>query len=198
MYLLIQAITKEAKLILFNKSKKILDDFSWNINRNESDTLLPNILDFLDKNNLNIKELSWIVVSNWPWWFTWTRIISLVVSTIAYTNNTNLYKVDAFELAELAGLTCPIIIEINREECIVKNSKNLTPEIINTNTLDLDKKYSWFSEYSSNYNLNLEYLNKENYIKIIKNLDLKDSLDRIEPWYCKKPNITSSKKNNKK
>lgn len=151
---------------------------------NESSTLMPNIKDFLDRNNTCFENLENIVIVSWPWSFTWVRTTTLVANTISYLNkDTKITDITYFDLFDLY----PIIKKSSRRDSFVKLSKEGDIKVIlNTELADYIKgEYVWDKIDL----LEFDNFSKPNYEELIKNLTLLQK-DIISPFYFKKPNIT--------
>jgi len=187
--LFIDAISNPWIIILFNDTRKIIDSLSWNIKWNESSTLIPKIDEFLTKNNLVYKELTNIVLVNWPWSFTWVRTITLVVNTINYITNNSLTDISYFDLFDCY----PIIKSSSRRDSFFLLNSNSKIEIIYNDELVKLLESKWINkiywETNSEVFNNLELLEKVDYENIIKKIEF-NKLKQIEPLYIKKPNIS--------
>ncbi|EKE26740.1 MAG: hypothetical protein ACD_4C00171G0004 [uncultured bacterium (gcode 4)] len=188
MYLFIDTISNDWALIIFD-DHKIIAKTRISLKWKEFDNLLEKIDEFLKDNNLAFKDLSWITVINWPWSFTWTRVVVLIVNTLFYVYNFKIEAIDYFTFMELSWAKYPFAIKANKNEYLVKIDKKTSPLI---KTLDevSDWEYFWIWD-------NIDFENKDIYIKFISEYEnffnaydfsWKNSL--IQPLYIKKPNIT--------
>lgn len=175
-------------IILF-EDKKILAQKKLDILWKEFSLFLDQFLNFLKDNNLNLKDILWIVAVNWPGWFTWTRIISLIINTFNFVYWIKIQSIDYFELIERLGMDYPIIIKANRWEYLIKTSKTVIPTIIGNNDL-IDWIYSWIWDQNDfeNKNISLNIVNEYN--NLIENFEFAGANIKMEPFYIKKPNIT--------
>jgi tRNA A37 threonylcarbamoyladenosine modification protein TsaB len=191
MNLFINAVSSDWMLILFNNSRQIIDKIELHILWNESSKLTKFVDEFLWKNKLNYNELKNIVAVNWPWSFTWVRIISLIVNTIAFTNyDIKLTDINFFSLFE----KYPIIKSSSKRDLFVKKTKSNKIEIIkNEKFLDfiknIDIKEIYWDLSNSFIKWEIEINSKIDYKKIISNIKF-DNKKIIEPLYIKKPNIS--------
>lgn len=189
MNLFIDAISNPWIVILFDDDRKIVDKISWNIKWNESSTLMPKIDDFLCSNNLGYKELTNIVLVNWPWSLTWVRTITLVVNTINYITNNYLTDISYFDLFD----NYPIVKSSSRRDSFfLLDNKSEIKIIYNDELIKLlegkwIKKIYW--ETNSDIFNNFEILEKVDYENIIKSIKFK-CLKQLDPLYIKKPNIS--------
>lgn len=189
MNLFIDAISNPWIIILFDDTRKIIDSLSWNIKWNESSTLMPQIELFLEKNKLEYKELSNIVLVNWPWSFTWVRTITLVVNTINYITDKFLTDISYFDLFD----NYPIIKSSSRRDSFFLLDSKSEIKIIYNDELSKLLQDKWIKkiywETNSDIFNNFELLEKVDYDNIIKNIKLK-KLKQLDPLYIKKPNIS--------
>ena len=172
MNLFIDTISNEAKIILFNDDRNILNQYSWNIKWNESSTLIPEIDKLLSKSNIKYDNLENIVVVNWPWSFTWVRTTVLAANSINYIINKNMTSLSYFDLLE----KYPIIKASSKRDCFIQRNKNSEIEIIMNDQLIKE----W---------IDIEKIEKIDYISIIKKIKF-DNKSQVEALYIKKPNIS--------
>lgn len=188
MYIFIDAISSDWVLILFEKNK-IIDSLSLDIKWKESNEFLSKLEEIVNRNNINFKDLSGIVVINWPGSFTGTRVISLIVNTINFVHHTLLENINYFEFLEYMGNWYPMAIKANKWEYLIKKSKDENPIIIAISELS-EWNYFWiwdnidFEKNESRVQL------KKDYKKFIQEFEFNWKNQRIEPFYIKKPNIT--------
>ena len=186
MNLFVNAISRNAKLILFDDNKNIIQQVDFEIKWNESSLLLPKIDQFLKSNNLSYNDIKNIAVVNWPGSFTWARTIVLVINTIAFLTNCNITPLNYFDLFN----SYPIIKSSSKRDSFFKNTHNSDIIIIENNKLEelLKKKQieSIFWEWDIK---NIKIIEKIDYYNIIKWIKLKD-FKQISPLYIKKPNIS--------
>ena len=188
MYLFIDVISPDWALILFNDDK-IISESRVSLKWKEFNNLLENIEDLLKQNLMEFKDLSWITVINWPWSFTWTRVIALIVNTLILVYGIKVEAIGYFRFLELSEASCPMFIKANKNEYLVRISSSQEPIIENIGEVK-DGAYFWIWD-------NIDFENRKIYIKSIsdysiffKNYRFDWKAENIEPLYIKKPNIT--------
>lgn len=188
MNIFIDIISQQSSIILF-EDNTIFASKKFDITWKEFDNFFETILEFLRDNNLNLSQIKWFTIINWPWWFTSTRIITLVMNTINFTSSIKIDSIDYFEFLEICKMSYPMIIKANRSEYLIKESTENEPLLV-----DKENIKAW--TYSSNQNA-FDFENNKIYIKWIKdyssfinNYKFNPSKNRIEPYYIKKPNIS--------
>jgi tRNA A37 threonylcarbamoyladenosine modification protein TsaB len=191
MNLLIDTISRNANIILFDKNIKIIDRVVWCVKWNESSTLIPKIDELIKKNSITYNDLENMIVVNGPGSFTWVRTTVLVVNTINFIIGKNLIPLSYFDLFD----TYPIIKVSSKRDCFVKWSKDSKIEILDNEDVKiriknekirtifwdiLEEKFPW-----------LKILDKVDYESIIKGMDFcSKNTNKVEPLYVKKPNIS--------
>jgi len=188
MYIFIDTISKISTLILF-KDKKIISQKQFDILWKEYDNFLDTLTSFLSENKVTFDHITWLSVINWPWWFTWTRIISLAINTISFIYKIPIDSFDYFFLLEKAWYSYPMIIKANRWEYLLKISWDSKPELTIISNLKKGK-YSWIWNVLDfeNYDIYVEYIS--DYGVFINNYSFNWKFERMEPYYIKKPNIS--------
>lgn len=188
MYLFIDTISPNSTMILF-ENNRILSQTDFVIKWKEYDNFLQILNDFLSSQNVLIDDIKWIVLVNWPGWFTWTRIVTLTINTILFTLNVPISGLNYFQLLEMNWLSYPMLIKANRWEYLIKNNSSDEPFLI-----DIDSVPT--SRYSGIWDI-LDFENRDIYIEWIKdykyfieNNQFSFSDKRIEPYYIKKPSIS--------
>lgn len=174
-------IAFEDKQIFYKKEIKVI----WE----EFSIFLDLFIQFLEENNIEKEKIEWISIVNWPWWFTWTRVIALIVNTFWYIYKTPLEQIDLFTLIIESWWKYPIAIKANRWEYLFKKSTGDTPKILNKDELEL---WGYFGIWnvSDFQDKNISFNETIDYNSFIVNHEFKYSMQRIEPYYIKKPNIT--------
>ncbi len=192
MNLFVNAISSKWVLILFNDDRNIVNKLEFEILWNESSKLTWFIDGFLKNNNLEYGELENIVVVNWPWSFTWVRIISLIVNAIAFANeNIRLTAIDFFSLFS----SYPIVKSSSKRDLFVKYTKNDTINIVKNEDFILFLKESSIKEIYGDLSQRdfiswiSEIFVDINYKKVLLEVGV-DNKNIIEPLYIKKPNIS--------
>ncbi len=189
MYLFINAISKNSKFILFDKKNKIVDKVSVKIHGKESENLFKYIEKLLKKNELDFSKIDWITVINWPWGFTGTRTLSLVINTIFYLYKTKIDVFDYFKFLELSGAIYPIAIKANKREYLIKEDCKKMPYLSNIDNIK-PWNYFWIWDNIDFENKDISIKSWEDYKTFFKNYTFDWKLQKIEPYYIKQPNIT--------
>lgn len=114
-YLLIDTSSTTAQVALTNEDKVIAVE-SWEVLRNLSDKLLPNIEKLLQKNKLRPEDLNGIIVYLGPGTFTGLRVGVTVANALAYSLN--------IPIAGVKGKS------FGKEKFIVSELKPIDPEIL--------------------------------------------------------------------
>ena len=188
MNLVINTLSKEACLILFNDNRQIVDKIEWDIKGNESSTLIPQIDKLIKNNKLDYNSLGNIVVVNWPGSFTWVRTTILAINSINYIVKKSITELSFFDLFKIY----PIIKSSSKRDCFIKKSGKSNIEILDNNeiinylTTNNVKIISWDNNIKTDYWIELE---KIDYLNIIKNIEF-NNIKSANALYIKKPNIS--------
>ena len=189
MNLFINTLSTDSTIILFDSNRQIIDSFIWLAKGNESSTLIPNIDNLLEKNNIKYGDLEHIAVVNWPGSFTGVRTTVLVVNSINYIIHKKITALNFFDLYN----KYPIIKASSKRDCFVKMKENSEIEIINNQDLEESLKNNEintvYGDYHGAFFEGLEILDKIDYQAIIRDIKF-DNPDKVEPLYIKKPNIS--------
>ena len=143
----------------------------------------------MSSNNFGLDDIKWIVVINWPWWFTWTRIVALTINTINFTKNIPLLALDYFSLLEKNWLSYPMLVKANRWEYLLKENSFSEPRLVNIPEI-ANWDYSWIWDIIDFENRDISIKWIQDYNNFIKNNDFIFTDNRIEPYYIKKPSIS--------
>ncbi len=185
MNLFLNAISQKWTIILFNDNRQVVDIEKLNILWNES-SKLSNIIDaFLIKNKILYKNINNILVVHWPWSFTWVRIISLIINTIAFVyKQINITEISFFDLFD----NYPIIKSSSKRDVFVKYNRLSEIEIVkNEDFLNKNKKI--YGDLNNNFLLKkIDLIEEINYNTIIKKIKFDDK-KIVTPLYIKKPSI---------
>ncbi len=188
MNLLINAVSKQGKLIIFDNKKNILFQKDLQVAWNESEKLIWLVDEFLKENNLDYKNLENIVVLAGPGSFTGVRTIVLMANTINFVINKNMTSLSFFDLFS----DYPIVKNSSKRDCFIKKSKDSQIEIMPNITLEEYLKSNNISKIYWDFDVskleNVRIVDKINYWDIIKKIKLANK-NRIEALYIKKPNI---------
>lgn len=191
MNLFLNAVSSAGILILFNEDRQVIDSSNIDILWNESSKLSWLVDVFLKKNDITYSQIENIVVVNWPWSFTWVRVISLIVNTISFVNKSlRLTAIDFFSMFN----KYPIIKWSSKRDLFVKISKYDKIKIVkNDDFIEYLKKENINKVFGDNKNnltqWEFEINSNINYKPLLETLNFDDK-DIINPLYIKKPNIT--------
>lgn len=188
MNIFIDAISPIWAMVLF-EDKKIIKQSELKILWSEFSSFLETFMEFLEENDKKIEDISWILVVNWPWWFTWTRIISLVVNTIQFVYWIPLESIDYFTLLEKLWFNYPIIIKANKKEYLIKNKISDEPKIVSIENIG-PWEYAWIWDIKDFEDKKIFLNQVVQYNKLIEEYDFAWKMKRVEPFYIKRPNIT--------
>lgn len=186
MNLFINPISKNCNIFLFNDNREIIDNIVFELKWNESSLLLPMIDNFIKKNKIGYFDINNIVLVNGPWSFTWVRTSVLAINTINYITKKSLTAISYFELFK----DYPIVKSSSKKDCFFKENINSEIEIIENSKLkQILEKNNIKTIYWEIELENIEIIEKIDYLSIIKELKFQN-LEKIEPLYLKKPNIS--------
>jgi len=188
MYIFIDTISPNSTIILFANSEIIAKN-NFIIKWKEYDNFLSTFLDFLWENKLIIDDIKWIVNVVWPWWFTWTRIVTLTINSILFTKKIPLAPINYFQLLEMSGLYYPMLIKANKWEYLIRNTNKEDPYLINKEEI-LPWNYSWIWDIIDFENRDIYIQWISDYEYFIRNNKFEFIQNKIEPYYIKKPSIT--------
>lgn len=87
MILIIRTDKPEAELYLYNQHDELVNFYQWYAHRQLSDTIFTKIDELLHKNQLNLSDLSGVIVYKGPGSFTGLRIGIAVANTLSYSLN---------------------------------------------------------------------------------------------------------------
>lgn len=187
-YLFIDTISDIWKLMIFNENKKIISFKNIEIKWSEYSSLLNEIINYLDECGLNLDNISWIITINWPGWFTWTRILALILNTINYVKKIPLESINFWEYVILCWWEYPILIKANRWEYLLKENKNTEPKLIKNEEI---KEWEYFWIWDLDFDkTKIKIKSQLDISKFIENYNPSYNNKKIEPYYIKKPNIT--------
>ncbi len=185
MNIFLNAVSKNWFIFCFDDKKNILDKHFFDIYWNESLKLIDIFEQFLIKNNIKYNEINNLIVVNWPWSFTWIRIIVLFVNTISFVfKNIKLTDISFFDLFKYY----PIVKQSSKRDLFVKKSKNDIIQILKNSEFE---NYLKKNKISKCYWERIDLCDVENefdFSYIIKNINFKEK-KYIHAKYIKKPNI---------
>lgn len=189
MYLLINTLSPSATYLLFNSERKVVSEEVLDIHGRESEYFLESLLLFLERNSLEYKDLEGVVTVNGPGSFTAMRIITLTLNTLSLVHKVPLYSIDSFALGELSGWRHPILIRANRGEYLLQEYIDSSPKLVAIPDLP-SGSYFGFGEENDFANQDISIESTLDYESICRNITLANPVERMEPLYIKKPNIT--------
>lgn len=186
MNLFIDTVSKKSTMILFDEKRDITAEESFEINWNESSLLIPNIDNFLKKNNVSYFDLKNIVLVNWPGSFTGLRTSVLAVNSINFVIKQNLTGINYFEMFN----DYPIVKKSSRKDSFVKLSKNADIDIVDNSKIeDFLKSENIKTVYWDLELQDIQTIENIDYSSIIQNIELQKN-KKLEAMYIKKPNIS--------
>lgn len=189
MYLLINAVSEPATLLVFNEARKRLALESKEIKGKEFDLLLPWVEEVLSSVWGSIQSLDGIVIVNGPGSFTGMRIVTLTANSIAFAQNTPLYAIDIFSLGKLWGWEYPMILKANREEYLIKESETIESKLSGKDSIPPGICYGiWEENDFENGKISIKW--SIDYESFLRDFHFGEKTMRVDPLYIKKPNIT--------
>ena len=189
--LLIDTHGSRVILILF-KSGKVFCNKTLDTNNKHSVVTFPLIKEIFEENNLNVHNLSQVMVVNGPGSFTGVRIAVTIAKTLAYTLNIPIKSIDSLML---------LAININDVEKYVaitdRNGAFVGHFAVDNNVME-DYKYYNKSEYETlckNNKVFEEDTISINYEVVYSYLETKESVNPhlVNPLYVKGLNIRNDK-----
>lgn len=189
MYLLIDTVSTPAIYILFDSERNIVSQESTELKGRESEHFLVSVLGFLAKNKLEFQDLQGVVAVNGPGPFTAMRIVTLTLNTLSFVHHTPLYSLDYFMLGALSGWDFPILIRANRGEYLMQREESTPPELVAIPDI-LPGDYCGIGDTNDFTNAGISIQSEIQYVLVCKNIQMENPVERIEPLYIKKPNIT--------
>lgn len=187
------------------KDNHLIAEKTWISDRNETETILPNLEELLKNQNLNFDDLKALHVIQGVGGFTSLRVGISVVNTIAYTQNIKIYGSSVFELWSKRIKTkedVAILIDAGKQECFYFSANNTefsAPQIIANVDLTSLKEKLWVGEINDKQRLLLsqseDFTNLSTTGEAFVQIDLtnKKPHQLIEPWYGREPNVSKAK-----
>lgn len=191
MYLFIDTISDPTYVALFDEKRHIVDTQAWPGKQREFDTLTEEINDLLEKNNISYKWLSGMVVMVGPGSFTGTRVTTLVANAISYGFNTPLFPLTVWEFFSLQDAPLPWITSVTKKEVLLWTNKGQDAILEQISNLP-EGTYTTLAPIDFQHQKNT-IKTAHNYTKVISQLPLNKSQERVKPVYAKDPNITLKK-----
>lgn len=189
MYLFLDTISKESRFVAHDNKWNIIFEKSFDLLWNEYWKFFDSIVSFLNECVIELKQVEGITFINWPGWFTWTRIVSLVLNSIKFASSIQIQTLDYFSFLEMSWNSYPMIIKANRGEYMVKQEKESEPMILNISDIK-DGIYSWIWDLKDFENANISVQCELSYEKFINKLRFIPKQGMADPFYIKKPNVT--------
>ncbi|MCH2188742.1 tRNA (adenosine(37)-N6)-threonylcarbamoyltransferase complex dimerization subunit type 1 TsaB [Candidatus Gracilibacteria bacterium] len=189
MILFINTISLQSCIALYDSHLDFVGNTFWSAKGNESSTLIPHIESLLQAQGVSYDDLSHVVVVHGPGSFTGVRTSVLVANTLAYTLNIPVASLGYFDLFN----DYPIVKASSKRDVFFQKSKGESIEIVSNDDL---VSYLGSKSISKIFGEMLDFLpegvtvfDKINYETILSDRNL-IWLDRIEPLYIKRPNIS--------
>jgi tRNA A37 threonylcarbamoyladenosine modification protein TsaB len=185
--------------------KSIIDFFAWKNERNESQMLLPSIVDLLKKNSLRIEDVSEVFTITGPGSFVSIRISAVIANAIVQNSENSaevkLYTIDTFEyLSRVFAGAAKVLTFAGGKTYYVFDCKKKSYEIKELSDADfedLDKKETVFDIKNSSYNNVLEFSSRNCLGNVILSLLENGEMNELEvkeknvvPNYIKEASIT--------
>ena len=178
--LLLDTHGSDMNIVLY-RDKLVCDIYSKPCN-NQSKMLIPSIVQLLNNNSIDIKDLSEIVVVNGPGSFTGIRIGVTVAKTISYSLN-----IPIKSISSLALKTLGINIESNYSVSIPDNKGFFVGEFDRDNNITKDYFYMSNEDYKEYCGNNNVIDSDPNWNNLYDSSSLKeDNCYSIKPLYIKK------------
>lgn len=195
------------------KNGQLLEEKNWESDRNETETLLPNLEQLMQNQKIVFDDLNALNVIQGIGGFTSLRVGISIANTIAYAQKIPIYGSCVFELWQSRVKNkenVAILIDAGRQECFygkinegklkIKNSQ-VDLKIIANSDLGKIKEKFWLGEINEDQKkvlpetiLELKDLKSTGEAFAEINLTEKKSKQIIEPWYGREPNISQAKK----
>lgn len=189
MYLLIDTVSIPATFVLFDAEKNIVSQESEDFRGRESERFLDSLLGFLAKNHMEYHDLKGVIVVNGPGSFTAMRIVTLTVNTLSFVHHIPLYELDYFTLSELSKRDYPVLLRANRGEYLLQKKKTSSPKLVAISDIP-PGEYFGTGDVNDFTNGNISIQSSLRYDVFCRNFQSENPVQRIEPLYIKKPNIT--------
>lgn len=184
MYLFIQAVSSEGKLIIFNEQREILFQRDTSLLLNESSKLISTVWGFLSDSGVWYDDIENIVVVYGPGSFTGIRTISLFVNTLAFIyGHIFLTSTTYFDLFD----RYPICKVSSKRDLFVKTGENAIITIARNE--DVADQYRGQKVYGDVVLEGIDVDSTIDYKSVIDKISLKKE-KQIAPLYIKKPNIS--------
>ncbi len=191
-FLFLDTLSSPAYICLFDKERKICDEYTWDARHAESDTLNESIQLLLTRNGMEYSELLGIVCLIWPWSFTGVRVTTLVANTLAFSFSIPLYPVTVDEFFRYQDSPTPWIIPLTRTEVLFWSHKEqIEPDIVKIDVLKPDEIYT--SNQSQLFLKDTQCKQAQNYTLFLQHIPLWTATHILHPIYARNPNILIKK-----
>lgn len=168
------------------KNNNEIDLLQKESNQHHSEYVMPMISNILIKNNLNIHDITEIIVVNGPGSFTGVRIGVTIAKMLAYTLNIPIKTISSLELYAISNKS------INNKIVVIHDIKGVFAGLFNNNKLIGDYFYKSnldFAKYINENNLT-DNIVDDNYIdfnKVFEYMKDKPSINphQVNPIYIK-------------
>ncbi|HBB27444.1 TPA: hypothetical protein DCZ36_03035 [Candidatus Gracilibacteria bacterium] len=189
MHLFIDTISTPATYLLFSSERTILSQEFIELRGRESEYFLVSLLQFLKKNKMEYEDLKGVVIVNGPGSFTAMRIITLTINTLSFVHPVPLYGIDYFTLSELSMSGYPLLLRANRGEYLVQKKKNTQARLIAIPDIP-PGEYFGMGDINDFTSASISIQSNLRYDVFCRNFQSENPVQRIEPIYIKKPNIS--------
>lgn len=190
MILALNTATTRTYITLIQEGE-IVDEKSWKAEQNEAETMLPNLQEMLDKNNLKWEDLDEIGVVTGPGPFTALRVSIAIANALGYGLGKKIIDIPVEDFWKFRS---------GDEYALYAGGNKIH---YRGELMDADEFLAQPREVSGQLRKNhIEKLSK--YIEeetlptlgefLIENVDKYERLDIVKPRYFSKPHITISKK----
>jgi hypothetical protein len=180
--LAINTASKQSALALI-KDSSVLIERSWESNANESQKVLPGILEMLTEKNLTWKDLDEVFVANGPGAYTSLRVGIVIANSIAWQLKIPMRSTDIFTIWEqrIPASACAAVAA-GRDKYLIRGSNmpqplSELPENLYGETPKAPKPSKTFGQAVASIDL--------------KSLPIQKT---VEPFYVRPPDITIPKK----
>lgn len=159
------------------KNNNEIDLIQKESNQHHSDYVMPMISNVLKKNNLNVHDITEIIVVNGPGSFTGVRIGVTIAKMLAYTLNIPIKTISSLELYAISNKS------INNKIVVIHDIKGVFAGLFNDNKLIGDYFYKSnleFEKYIKDNKLNDNIID-DNYIDFNKVYEYMKDKQPINP-----------------
>lgn len=191
-FLFLDTLSSPAYICLFDRERKICDEYTWDARHAESDTLNESIQLLLNRNNIEYAQLLGIVCLVWPWSFTGARVTTLVANTLGFSFSIPLYSVTIDEFFRYQNSPLPWVMPLTRTEVLFWSQKEqIHPDIIKIDVLRPGEVYT--SNQSQFFLNDTQCTQAQDYNLFLQHLPLTNTTHILHPVYARNPNILIKK-----